>query len=557
MKTLIATFMLSTIVSSSAFAATFTYDSRIDAVTVFPRGAQVTRIARGKIEAGSHVIVIENMPNTIDVNSLRVEGVSGSELTIGSVDIRKVIVHGKDRSPERRMLEEKINDVTDAISALQKSLKNNEIQQSLLTSLVMNSAASNGEELTKISAVELDIILNISARRMQDISERDVKITKHLRDLNRDLEKYKSEHVRLAPFDEIKTVVEINVKSTASSDAVFNVKYSIQNAGWVPVYNANLSINKSSAETSMLITRKANVYQKTTENWQNVKLKLSTARLTSATHAPQLNSWQLEENRREYRRSKNLMVSPSAKQELGFCSLDSHEEIMAAVPVQKSIVAMPAPVKLDYSGFHAEYIISGLTSVSNKVKMKSVTIGEDELAVTLSAVSVPHKDPTTYLVANFKLNAETSYLPGTVFLNREGAFIGEGRLPLLSAGEEFSLGFGRDDLIQITHREVDKKRGESGFISTVKLDERSFLTEITYRHNFPMDVKIIDQMPVSNHEDIKVSLTSKTTKPTEINVDDKRGILAWTQTMNADETAIIHFGYKISWPEDMKLKHIN
>ena len=52
----------------------------------------------------------------------------------------------------------------------------------------------------------------------------------------------------------------------------------------------------------------------------------------------------------------------------------------------------------------------------------------------------------------------TPILPGQVSLFRDGTFVGNGRLPLLSPGEEHELGFGVDDAVRVTPRH---RRGEA------------------------------------------------------------------------------------------------
>jgi hypothetical protein len=51
--------ILATTAFTPAFAAEITANSKIDAVTVFPQGAEVTRIAEAKLEAGEHTLIFD------------------------------------------------------------------------------------------------------------------------------------------------------------------------------------------------------------------------------------------------------------------------------------------------------------------------------------------------------------------------------------------------------------------------------------------------------------------------------------------------------------------
>ena len=58
----------------------------VDAVTVYPDGASVTRVITVDLAAGDNTLVANDFPLTLDPSSLRVEGEAGAKLTIGAID---------------------------------------------------------------------------------------------------------------------------------------------------------------------------------------------------------------------------------------------------------------------------------------------------------------------------------------------------------------------------------------------------------------------------------------------------------------------------------------
>ena len=138
-------------------------------------------------------------------------------------------------------------------------------------------------------------------------------------------------------------------------------------------------------------------------------------------------------------------------------------------------------------------------------------------------------------------------LPGQVSLFRDGTFVGTGRLPLLSPAEEHQLGFGVDDLVKVRHALLEEKRGETGLISSSKTDSRSYRLTVKSMHERAIALVVLDQVPVSENQEIKVDLTAKT-QPTKQNVDEKRGILSWETKLEPDQEQVIEFGYRVSWP---------
>ncbi|MDO9059725.1 MAG: DUF4140 domain-containing protein, partial [Bradyrhizobium sp.] len=64
-----------------AQAADLDVASAVDAVTVYPDGASVTRVITLDLPAGDNTLVAKDFPLTLDPSSLRVEGESGAKFT--------------------------------------------------------------------------------------------------------------------------------------------------------------------------------------------------------------------------------------------------------------------------------------------------------------------------------------------------------------------------------------------------------------------------------------------------------------------------------------------
>jgi hypothetical protein len=80
--------------ATPVFAAEITASSKIDGVVVYPGLATVTRIVEVEVPAGQHTIVVAGLPQALDPNSLRVEGVSTGQISIGSIEMRTQPIGG-------------------------------------------------------------------------------------------------------------------------------------------------------------------------------------------------------------------------------------------------------------------------------------------------------------------------------------------------------------------------------------------------------------------------------------------------------------------------------
>ena len=71
-----------------ARAANVEATSAVDAVTVYPDGASITRAIMVEIPGGDNTVVVKDFPLALDPLSLRVEGEADTKITIGAIDTR-------------------------------------------------------------------------------------------------------------------------------------------------------------------------------------------------------------------------------------------------------------------------------------------------------------------------------------------------------------------------------------------------------------------------------------------------------------------------------------
>ena len=81
-----------------AYAAEITANSRISAVTVYPSGAEITRAAEARIEAGDHTLIFQGLPGDLQAETIRVEGSAEAKVEIDVV-ITVDVLHRRGLSP--------------------------------------------------------------------------------------------------------------------------------------------------------------------------------------------------------------------------------------------------------------------------------------------------------------------------------------------------------------------------------------------------------------------------------------------------------------------------
>ena len=552
MRLRLAIIILASTAFTPAFAADIQANSRIDAVTVFPSGAEVVRVAEANVEAGENTLIFTDLPGNLQAETIRVEGTSSGKIEIGSVDSRLVTVPSTATDAERKKIESGIEALQDERGVLDQTVSDAEYQKSLMQQLATNAFAPQPKDsgTKSFGPEDLGNMLDLVGGKLQTLSKLILDSRVRQRAIDRQIGDLSNELQQLAPQDGQRVVVTVHLAAPVAAAGTFKLKYRIAEAGWRPIYDARLVSPEKATKARIELVRRADVMQSTTENWSNVALTLSTARPLGATAAPDMYPLQIEAYAYDGGRANNFARSADM--------LDAAKP--AAMPegsleskLKKEDDVSQIQAEVEIAGFQALYSIAGRVSVDNTGTAKKVRIDTSELEAQLAARAVPKLDPNAYLTASFTLNGETPLLPGTVMLYRDGVFMGQGALPLLSPGEEAKLGFGADDLIKVKRVEVRRMTGEEGLISTSDVETRAYDITVKNLHDFTVPVTILDQMPYSTQEEITVEILPGMTQPAFHDFEKKRGVLAWNLEVMPKAEATIKHGFKLTMPQDLKV----
>lgn len=567
MRLALSGFFLASTFLVPAISADFNSSSRIDHVTVYPQGADVTRVAEVNVPAGDHRIILSDLPASIDPRSIRVEGEGSSPLEIASVDTKSLYIDQSARDAQRKVIEKEIASLYDERSGLDQTIADANQQRTFLSGLADKQfiPQSTTEPVKGIDVAQLTGLLDLIGTRLSGLAKTIQTSQLRQREIDEKVNELSAKLGALAPSDSYRVETVINVAASAEMKGVLRVSYRLMEAGWAPYYDARLTTSDSGT-AKLAMVRRAEVTQYTSENWDNVELTLSTTRPTGTTTAPELGEEELmaEARRDELARRKIGLEAPASAPvaEMAADALMNKEEEGAATAgsvagekdkkqVAKSVEQRQAVIEL--AGFQANFVIPGRVSVDNSGQAKKVRISSDDHDAKLTVMAVPRIDPNAYLMANFTAKGEAPMLPGSVNLYRDGVYVGQGYVPLLASGEDADLGFGVDDLVKVERKEVSKKIGEEGMLTTSNVEERAWDITVRNLHKGKMALRVLDRMPFSATDDIEVETLTGMTAPTEKDYLKRRGVMAWSFDLDAQGENLIKTGYRITWPENMRI----
>jgi uncharacterized protein (TIGR02231 family) len=547
--------------ASSAFAADVKGTSKIDGVTVFPSGAEVIRTTKIKLEAGEHAVLLQDLPGQAIGASIRVEGKATGKLEIGSVDVRTLMVPLADPGAgqlARKKIEdeiERLRDERDAVEAVAQTAK---AQLAYLENLgrlpTTPSAASVGS-----GKEDWGSIYGVIGGKTAELAKVGLETKIKLRAIDKQLVDWSKELAAASPKQESRTEARINVVAGAPLEATLTVRYQVPNASWTAFYDARLTSGDKATAPKLGLTRRASIQQRTGEDWTDVAVALSTTRPGHTTAVPDLRVLHVD-----YVYDQPIAAGATMSRS-GAVMQEKLDDASQSVRRKSAPVAVaaPAPVVEDAvqvsadttaSAFQTVFDIPSKVTIKTTGEQKRVQIEAADLEPTLIVKAMPRHDTTAYLYTKIALPKTASpALTGPVSLFRDGVFVGTGRLPQLSPGEDHELGFGADDRVKIKRAVLEDKKGETGTFTTSKVEVRNFKITAKNHHARPVQIAILDQVPVSAQQDIKVEVIMAGPAPTRKDVSDVRGTLVWDMTVAPDEEKQIGFGYKVTSPNDKRI----
>ncbi|MEO6842617.1 MAG: mucoidy inhibitor MuiA family protein [Bradyrhizobium sp.] len=528
--------MLTALAAMPARADNVDAVSTVDAVTVYPDGASVTRLIAVDVPAGDNTVVLNDFPLGIDMSSLRVEGEADAKLTIGAIDARPPRAAPPANLPE---LDKRIEALKDQRDNLQGAIDAANARRKFAERFAEVSPAGLGDkgEARPISEWRAAFAAVSEEVASADTAVRDAE--RQQRDLDRQIARLEQDRAIKPPN---KLEVRVDLAAANATKARLRVTYAVRNARWAPLYDARLDTGARDCKPALELVRRAEITQTTGEDWSNVALSVSTVRTARGGNAPELNSLIVQ-----YPQLVGGLAPASPVMDYAKPLMRSAAKLAAPAPQQ----AEERQAVAEIGGFQVLFKIQGRVSVGTSEGAKSLRVSTATIAPDLVVRAAPVIDPTGFLEASFRQNEDAPLLPGRVAIYRDGVFVGRGQMKAASKDETVRLGFGADDKVKIERAVVNRNEGSAGLIvTTSKTDERSFKTTVRNGHDFPIHVAIEDRLPVSENEDIQVEMLSSTTPPTTSNLRDRRGVLEWAFEAKPGETRDIAFAWRVRWPKD-------
>ena len=522
--------------------------SAIDAVTVYPDGATVTRLISVDLPQGDTTLIARDFPPGLDASSLRVEGEASASVVIGAIDARAPRAERPATAPA---LEKRIEALKDERAVLDDKIAAETTHKRFAQRFATETPFGLGEKGEARPIADWRGAFRAVAEEIAAADEVIRQARLKQREIDRALAVLDAE---LSANPARKMEVRLDLAASAGTRAVFRVSYTVRGARWAPLYDARLDTGTRERKPALELVRRAEILQQTGEDWSDVALSVSTVRTAKGGSAPELRPLIV----RYPDPPQQVTTRPRAIQDrIGATSsyntasqAEADQPLAPGAPQLASVLAAERQATIETGGYQAVFRIPGRITVATNEGAKSFRIATGAIAPELLVRATPALDETAYLEAAFKQAEEAPLLPGRVALYRDGIFVGRGLMALTPKDETARLGFGADDKVKVARATVRKIEGSAGIITSARTDEREYKITVRSGHDRPIKVVVEDQMPTTEVADIQVELLPLTTPPTERDSRDRRGVLAWAFDAAPGEAKDIKLGWRMRWPAD-------
>ncbi len=502
--------------------------SRIDDVLVYPGGAQVTRLA--PVAAGARELVLTCLTARFDPDTLQIDAPAG--VNLGPVQVETL---PRDRAPDC------------ANSALDEQLRKLEAQRDSLnaesgaleTGLGYLKALGNGDARNPPTAA-IGATADTIRKAALEALQRQAQLRRQVEELERQITPLKSERDRLAAANP--EWRSLRVRLSTAQAAELRLSYRITQAGWAPSYRALLD----TASGALSLERLAQVSQQSGEDWRNVKLRLSTAQVSTRVGLPSPAPWLL-----------NIRPPVAAAETRLYAAPPAPAPAMAmSVAVQGSRTREPELDRFDLTVFQndyaTEFVLPLRVNIDSGIQRASLTLGTEKLQARVLARVQPQNEAAAYLVADLARPAG-AWPRGPLQLVRDGALVGNTSLQMAGSDERLELPFGRDDAVRVQVEPEQRNAGDRGFIGARAEHRYGRAYVVENRHSRgALTLQVVEAAPVAQHEDIKVQ-TQFSPPPSTQAWRKQPGWVMWEQSLPAGTSQRYTADYVISAPKDAAL----
>ncbi|MGR3807162.1 mucoidy inhibitor MuiA family protein [Pasteurella testudinis] len=483
--------------AAQAMSATTTLDSAIRQVVLYQNQAKVERTAEVQLSAGTHELVFEHLPLSLEANSLQFSAQGTHGLTVLSLD-SEVRSEEQHSASLLRELQQQIRNQEAALKQTQDQMAAVENQFQLLQWLQHghlnrenSDSAATFEDFSRLQQFSNRTFNELASER-RTLSEKIQRQQQGLDDLQR-------QYQRLGGDQGLQQrVVRVQVQAAEPVKQTVNLSYTTPNASWRPQYQ----LNYNSADNRVSLQYGAKIRQSSNEDWYNVKLVLSSANPIQVGEVPEVTPWLID-----FYQPPQFGARGGFDRQLQMAApMAAGKSAMAESAVMDSVQSEPQQALVQSGIVASRFEIAGSVNLVSSRSEQNVVISQLEQPASAEYAFYPDYQQTVLLTVSGKNNHDYPLLAGNLRTAYDGDVIGSGYLPTLLPDDEFKQLIGEDQTISVTAEAPKRTEERGGLINKTKKVRLETAYTLQNNRAQAVDVVVYDRLPQAVNQEITVKI---------------------------------------------------
>ena len=535
-----------------------TTGAKIARVTVYADRAEVVRRFATTLPAGEHALVFDALPGETDLSSVRVTGQGSFSLidiraeTIQTLEVTDTQV--RELSTKLKAEQVKLQEVTQA------QTRNAQRRASLDKVLGRLTAVGKESANPDLDPAKWAGYLTYHVESLAKLDQETLGLKGRDDALRAEINRLERELIQLnGNRTKYRNVARVKIEVTQAGPQEFELTYVVAGPSWSPHYD----VRADTVAKKLTVAYQAQVRQRTGEDWLGVSLRLSTAQPGVGGREPELAPWALYKAEPVVPTGAAVLMEESglaaaAKPTAASATRRSLAK-QAAQTADAGIASTPAPAMevtsatVQAGATAALFQVPRAYDIPSDPKSVKVALTEQTFFASFRHSCVPKLSPNVYLKAQAVNASDYPFLPGPTAVFLDGAYVAAASMDLVPAGQEFVTFLGVDQTVKVERRVLARREEVTGvFGKKTHRTVHDLLFKVTNGKQADIDLAVGDQLPLSNHDAIKVVLEEpRYEKDTEALKLNEQKFLEWRLRLGAGDKLDLPFRFAVERPEDV------
>ncbi|MDX1413545.1 MAG: mucoidy inhibitor MuiA family protein [Candidatus Promineifilaceae bacterium] len=525
-----------------------TVDYLISDVTLFPDRARLKCSGTLNVEKDDTALLFDELPLSIDPDSLQVAGKGTATVRILGVDIARHHF-SQTPSPRARELENEVEKLKDQLMVLDDEFTTWESQLEHLQGLrLATNEYAKGLTRGRRSVEDHKQLMSFLQKQDGQIRLERRRIGTERRELERQVSKLERELNELrSTLAQHRHQCQVSVEVLVPGDFRPELTYIVQKANWRPLYDIRFEENEMGKQ--LVIGLIAQISQHTGQSWDNVHLAVSTARPALSQRLPEMNPWYVDELVPHPRPSKVRAAAPSLAALSAPAAAEAEPESEPSAMKQADI----AQANIREIGAIVNFDLPGSWDIPSDGSPHKMLLARFSPAPKVDYLAIPRHTDAVFRRAKFVNDSNSNLLIGdaAVFVGNE--FVGKTRIEHTAIGQEIELLLGVEEEI-VVKRELTRRTVDKRLLRENRVLQYAYEIKLQNLMQQEVTVELQDQLPISKHEQIKIKLERAQPEPSQRN---DLNYLEWRLQIMPGEEIVVEYAFTVEHPSAMRIRGLN